>query len=82
MPVPYCHICESLPAEKARYGTSGLEEGDYCPVCYRPFCRYHGGIVRWKWRDSGKVDSGRVCMECKRAYLHRTWDPIHRDWIS
>ncbi|MCC7206380.1 MAG: hypothetical protein IT323_03685 [Anaerolineae bacterium] len=82
MVVPYCHICESHPEEKLRYADSGLDDGEYCPVCFRPFCRHHAGTVRWRWRDSREVDSGRVCIECKRAYLHRTWDAVHRDWIS
>jgi hypothetical protein len=82
MPVPYCHICESDPNEKKRYGDTGLEGGDYCPVCFRPYCRFHGGIVRWRWRENGQVDSGHVCRECKKTYRHRSWDPVHRDWIS
>jgi hypothetical protein len=82
MTVPYCHICDSNDNDKRRYGETGLAEGDYCPVCFEPYCRYHGGTVRWRWRESGKIDSGRVCMQCKNAYRHRDWDPASRDWIS
>ncbi len=82
MQVPYCHICESDPDQKHRFGISGLSDGDYCPVCYRPFCRHHAGKVRWRWRDSREVGTGWVCMECKNAYRHREWDPVRRDWIS
>jgi hypothetical protein len=38
--------------------------------------------VRWRWRANREVASGRVCMDCKRAYRHREWDSINRDWIS
>lgn len=82
MRVPYCHICDSNADEKKRYGDSGLEDGDYCPVCQRPYCKFHGGVVRWRWRASREVASGKVCKSCKNAYLHRTWDPVNRDWIS
>jgi len=82
MQVPYCHICDKDPSEKQRYGSTGLSDGDYCPVCFQPYCHFHGGTVRWRWRSNGQVDSGRVCKECKNAYRHRHWDAIHRDWIS
>jgi hypothetical protein len=82
MPVPYCHICEGDPNEKRRYGDTGLEGGDYCPVCFRPYCRFHAGKVRWRWRNNGKVDIGQVCLDCKNAYRHREWDAVNRDWIS
>lgn len=82
MSAPYCHICNKDPNEKRRYGSTGLAAGDTCPVCYQPFCRYHGGTVRWRWRATGELDNARVCLECKTAYRHREWDPINRDWIS
>jgi hypothetical protein len=82
MNVPNCYICDSNPAEKQRYGTTGLAEGDYCPVCYRPYCKFHAGKVRWRWRDTREVETGYVCIECKNTYRHRQWDPLHRDWIS
>jgi hypothetical protein len=82
MMIPYCHICDSDPTDKRRYGITGFEAGDYCPVCNRPFCGHHGGVVRWRWRRNGEVDSGRVCIACKITYRHREWDPAQRDWIS
>lgn len=82
MSVPFCHICDSHPADKQRYAGTGLAEGDYCPVCNRPFCKFHAGKVRWRWRDNRTVEIGYVCMECKNAYRHRQWDPVHRDWIN
>ncbi|MBE0690501.1 MAG: hypothetical protein IH587_10320 [Anaerolineae bacterium] len=82
MTVTYCHICNNEPQEKRSYGDEGLDQGDYCPVCHRPACRFHLGTVRWRWRNTGKLDSARVCMSCKNSYSHRDWDPVHRDWIS
>lgn len=82
MPVPYCHICEHNELEKSRYGEATLSEGDYCPVCHRPACRFHMGRVRWRWKDSGQLDSALVCLDCKNTYRHREWDAYHRDWIS
>lgn len=82
MPVPYCHICAQNELEKRQYGDASLEEGDYCPVCYRPACRFHMGRVRWRWKENNKVDSALVCMDCKNSYRHREWDSYHRDWIS
>jgi hypothetical protein len=82
MQVPYCHICDGDAEEKKRYGNTGLSEGEYCPVCFLPYCRFHGGVVRWRWRSTGQLDSGKVCKQCKTAYLHRTWDAVNRDWIS
>jgi hypothetical protein len=38
--------------------------------------------VRWRWRNNGKVDSARICQECKRHYAHRQWDASSRDWIT
>jgi hypothetical protein len=82
MSVPYCHICQENELEKRQYGDSSLSEGDYCPVCYRPVCRFHMGRVRWRWKDTGRLDSAMVCRDCKNAYRHRDWDAHHRDWIS
>jgi hypothetical protein len=82
MPVPFCYICQQNEREKRQYGDASLNEGDYCPVCYQPVCRFHMGRVRWRWKDSGKLDSALVCRECKNAYRHREWDAHHRDWIS
>jgi hypothetical protein len=82
MPVPYCHICEQNEAEKRQYGDASLSEGDYCPVCHRPACRFHMARVRWRWNDTGQVDSALVCRECKNTYRHREWDAHNRDWIS
>jgi hypothetical protein len=82
MTIPYCHLCESRPADKAKYGNTGLADGDYCPACYRPVCKFHQGRVRWRWRDSRAIETGFVCMECKNSYQHRTIDPAKRDWIS
>ena len=55
-------------------GDSVVTIGDAMPIWEKMFNT--GG------RESGKVDTGRVCMECKNAYRHRQWDPVHRDWIS
>lgn len=82
MPVPYCYICEQDEAEKRQYGDASLPEGDYCPVCHRPVCRFHMARVRWRWHDSGRVDNALVCRECKTTYRHREWDAHHREWIS
>ncbi len=82
MAVTHCHICDSNPEDKRRYGDAGLEDGIICPICLRPTCRFHLGTVRWRWRDSGKLDSARICLACKNAYRHRDWDPVRRDWIS
>jgi hypothetical protein len=82
MHVPNCHMCDSNAQDKARFGDSGLDEGEYCPCCFRPFCKHHGGVVRWRWKATREVDSGIVCRECKRTYKHRNWDAANRDWIS
>jgi hypothetical protein len=82
MPVPYCHICEQNELEKRQYGEASLAQGDYCPICYRPTCRYHMGRVRWRWKSTGRLDSALICIECKNAYRHREWDTYNRDWIS
>jgi uncharacterized protein with PIN domain len=82
MRVPNCYICDSNPDEKARAGEAALEDGEYCPVCNKPFCRHHSGTVRWRERATREVKSARVCIQCKRAYLHRSWDSYNREWIS
>ncbi|GAB4468243.1 MAG: hypothetical protein Kow00124_02280 [Anaerolineae bacterium] len=83
MPVYCCYICDQNPGEKQRYGTTGLEEGEVCPVCHRPVCRHHLVTVRWRWRDDEReMGSALVCRECKRTYRHRSWDIAHRDWVT
>lgn len=82
MKVPYCHLCDADPNEKRKYGETGLDEGDYCPSCNRPFCKHHAGIVRFRWKQTRQVDSTYVCKECKNAYLHRDLEPTKREWIS
>lgn len=82
MPVPYCHICDKNPAEKEAYGQASLGEGDYCPICHRPVCRFHMARVRWRWRTTHQIASAMVCRECKNTYQHRTWDTYRRDWID
>ena len=82
MTVQRCHLCEENPLEARRYGNGGLETGEDCPICFQPTCRYHLTFVRWRWRDSGRVDSALVCKQCKRSYAHRDWDVANRDWIT
>lgn len=82
MSVPNCHICDSQPEEKRRFGDDGLENGDYCPVCYRPTCKFHLATVRFRWLRDRRVDSALVCIQCKKTYQHRNWDVANREWIS
>lgn len=82
MPVKRCLICDQNPETKRRYAGSGLAEGKECPICYAPTCRYHLTTVRWRWKETGEVDSDQVCKECKSAYRHRDWDTLNREWIS
>ncbi len=82
MAIRRCHLCEEDPEARRLYGRHGLAQGRDCPICYRPTCSYHLTVVRWRWRDSGRVDSTRVCQECKRHYAHRQWDVSNRDWIT
>ena len=82
MPVRFCSICNEDPSPAARSGQELLDEGDYCPICYEPTCRRHLSVVRWRWRESGELDSGLVCKNCVRTYAHRSWDVFHRDWIT
>lgn len=82
MSVEFCHMCDSDPQDSRSHLPGSLDDGEYCPVCHRATCRFHLGIVRWRWKDSNQLDSARVCLACKNAYRHREWDPVHRDWIS
>lgn len=82
MPVPFCHMCQRNTQDHQRYGDSGLSEGIMCPICHRPTCRHHLGTVRWRWKKTGKLDSARICLDCKNSYQHRYWDTHNRDWIS
>jgi hypothetical protein len=83
MPVTRCYICERNTTEARRLGGSGFAGGDNCPLCHQPTCSHHLVTVRWRWRNpTREVGSAQICQECKRAYRHREWDPITRDWIS
>jgi len=82
MAVQSCAICDGNLIDKRRYAGTGLANGANCPICYRPICSYHLSVVRWRWRDSGKVDSAQICQECRRSYAHRHWDALNRDWIT
>lgn len=82
MAVQRCFLCEENPTEARRYGGDGLAEGNDCPICYRPTCRFHLTVVRWRWRESGRADSALICKECRRTYAHRNWDAVNRDWIT
>jgi len=82
MAVPYCRICETHEDAKQRYGDTGLQDGDFCPICFRPTCRFHLGRVIWRWKENGQRAEAFVCLDCKNAYRHREWDAYHRDWVS
>lgn len=82
MTVQRCYLCDEDPEAQRLYGQYDLAKGENCPICYRPACAYHLTVVRWRWRDSGQVDSARVCQSCKRQYAHRQWDANNRDWIT
>lgn len=82
MSVKYCQMCNEDPEAKQRYQGQGLADGELCPVCYNPTCRYHLGTVRWRWKSSGQLDSAMVCKDCLRSYRHRDWDSYSRDWIT
>jgi hypothetical protein len=82
MSVKFCVLCNEDPAAKRLYGGDGLAEGDYCPICHQPTCRFHLTTVRWRWRESGETDSALVCKNCSRTYAHRNWDAFNRDWIT
>lgn len=81
MAVKYCYLCNKQ-ADGRSSDSAALQEGDDCPICYQPVCRQHLSVVRWRWRDSGELDSALVCKECVRSYAHRTWDVFRRDWIT
>ena len=80
LPMKSCYLCDENPLEHQRYGVG--TEIENCPLCYRPTCRFHLAIVRWKWRDSGRADFTLICQTCRRTYAHRNWDTYHRDWIT
>ncbi|NLF65037.1 MAG: hypothetical protein GX579_10615 [Chloroflexi bacterium] len=82
MAVQRCHLCDDDPVEARRYGSAGLYEGQLCPICYRPTCRYHLTTVRWRWRSSGTIEAALICQSCKRSYAQRDWDVANRDWIT
>lgn len=83
MSVTHCHICDKNPVEAQQFAQGGFADGAACPICLRPTCRYHLVTVRWRWRTVARdLDSAQICRECKRAYKHRNWDPLHREWIS
>ena len=82
MSVTRCYLCEQDPLFQRRVGQSGFAEGANCPICFQPTCRYHLTTVRWYWRGTGEVGTALICKECKRTYQHRTWDSLHRDWIT
>jgi hypothetical protein len=82
MSVPYCHVCRKKPDEKEMYGDAMLGQGAYCPICHQPACRYHMARVRWRWKDTGRIESDWICVECKNGYQHRYWDSHRRDWID
>lgn len=79
MSVPYCAISRRKNLEPS---AEDLANGDYCPVCYEPISRPYFRTVRFRWRESGQVDTAQICEDCKRTYRHRYWDAAQRDWIS
>lgn len=82
MAIKYCYLCNQDPVAKRQYGGVGLADGTDCPVCYQPTCRLHLTVVRWRWRETGQVDSALVCRTCVHSYAHRKWDAVRRDWIT
>jgi hypothetical protein len=79
MSVPTCEICSEqnlIPSPEA------LAEGDYCPLCYRPVCKAHLSLVRFRWKASREMGAALICRPCKTAYKHRYWDSAQREWIS
>lgn len=82
MAITYCHLCQQDPEARRRYGREALTDGDFCPVCHQPTCRYHLTFVRWRWRANGETDAALICKGCKNSYAHRTWDAVNRDWIT
>jgi hypothetical protein len=82
MAVPFCHICQANAEEHRLYGNSGLDEGDYCPICHRPTCKFHLATVRFRWIADRRIDTAKICIECKKTYQHRSWDVARREWIS
>ena len=82
MSIKWCRSCNSDQDAKRRYRGEGLAEGKECPICYAPTCRYHLSTVRLRWKKDGRVGTAQICRECKRAYRHRSWDSLNREWIS
>ncbi len=82
MAVKYCQMCNEDPEAKQQYQGQGLADGEVCPICYHPTCRPHLGTVRWRWKNSGQLDSALVCKVCLRSYQHRDWDKYSREWIT
>lgn len=83
MSVSHCHVCDKNPDEARRINGAGLSDGVVCPVCHRPACRFHLVTVRWRWRTPTRdLDSAQICRECNKAYRHRDWDTLHREWIN
>jgi hypothetical protein len=82
MSVTYCYLCQQDPEARRRYGREALADGDSCPICNQPTCRYHLTFVRWRWRANGETDAALVCKDCKNSYAHRSWDAVNRDWIT
>lgn len=79
MAVKSCHICNK---DRSQSGSEALADGIICPVCYQPTCANHLATVRWRWRNSGQVDSAQVCRDCVSSYKHRNWDRYSREWIT
>lgn len=83
MPVTRCHICDTEHHNSHRHRDEDFAAGHDCPICYRPTCRRHLVMVRWRWRNATRdTDSARICQDCKRDYRHRDWDAINREWIT
>jgi hypothetical protein len=82
MAVKHCHLCQQDPQARRDYGGQGLADGQDCPICYQPTCRFHLTTVRWRWRQSGVVEAALVCKSCKNSYAQRHWDAVNRDWIT
>ncbi|GMQ78161.1 MAG: hypothetical protein BMS9Abin02_0660 [Anaerolineae bacterium] len=82
MPIHECFICRDDIEARRLYGNLGNEEGELCPICRQPACKYHLAIVRWRWRESGTIETARICHLCLSRYNHRNWDVANRDWIT
>lgn len=83
MTIPYCHVCNRNPSDKAAFGDSGFENGLFCPVCHRPVCEHHLTTVRWRWKTNrNDVGAAQVCRHCRKTFEHRNWDTLNRDWVT